>query len=211
MRITTSLLALALAAASFGAQAGVGTTQVTSGPLSLVSGVTTVDFDSLTPAGISYSGGNIVSGNSSGVYAAPPGDLSHYLTVGPSTPATATFGGAGASYFGFLLGSPDAYNSISFTDSKGLVTTLTGSQLVTGTIPPINADGNQGNQLYFNVWSSAGTTFKSVTFNSTSYAMETDNHSFILAAVPEPETYAMLLAGLGLVGFAARRRAKKAA
>ena len=26
------------------------------------------------------------------------------------------------------------------------------------------------------------------------------------AAVPEPETYAMLLAGLGLVGFAARRR-----
>lgn len=28
----------------------------------------------------------------------------------------------------------------------------------------------------------------------------------IVAAVPEPETYAMLLAGLGLVGFAARRR-----
>ncbi len=27
-----------------------------------------------------------------------------------------------------------------------------------------------------------------------------------MAAVPEPETYAMLLAGLGLVGFAARRR-----
>ena len=29
---------------------------------------------------------------------------------------------------------------------------------------------------------------------------------FVLTAVPEPETYAMLLAGLGLVGFAARRR-----
>jgi hypothetical protein len=27
-----------------------------------------------------------------------------------------------------------------------------------------------------------------------------------IAAVPEPETYAMLLGGLGLVGFAARRR-----
>ena len=27
-----------------------------------------------------------------------------------------------------------------------------------------------------------------------------------IAAVPEPETYAMLIAGLGLVGFAARRR-----
>ena len=29
----------------------------------------------------------------------------------------------------------------------------------------------------------------------------------ITAAVPEPETYAMLLAGLGLIGVAARRRA----
>lgn len=27
-----------------------------------------------------------------------------------------------------------------------------------------------------------------------------------VTAVPEPETYAMLLAGLGLLGFAARRR-----
>jgi type VI secretion system secreted protein VgrG len=30
-----------------------------------------------------------------------------------------------------------------------------------------------------------------------------------LAAVPEPETYAMMLAGLGLLGFAARRRKQK--
>ena len=28
----------------------------------------------------------------------------------------------------------------------------------------------------------------------------------ITAAVPEPETYAMMLAGLGLLGVAARRR-----
>jgi hypothetical protein len=30
--------------------------------------------------------------------------------------------------------------------------------------------------------------------------------SIDVAAVPEPETYAMLLAGLGLLGFAARRK-----
>ena len=30
-----------------------------------------------------------------------------------------------------------------------------------------------------------------------------------LAPIPEPQTYAMLLAGLGLVGFAARRRSAK--
>jgi hypothetical protein len=33
--------------------------------------------------------------------------------------------------------------------------------------------------------------------------------SSIMAAVPEPETYAMLLAGLGLMGFVARRRQQK--
>lgn len=33
----------------------------------------------------------------------------------------------------------------------------------------------------------------------------------VATPVPEPETYVLLLAGLGLLGFAARRRAKKAA
>jgi hypothetical protein len=32
---------------------------------------------------------------------------------------------------------------------------------------------------------------------------------YLLTAVPEPETYAMLLAGLGLMGFVARRRKQK--
>jgi hypothetical protein len=34
-----------------------------------------------------------------------------------------------------------------------------------------------------------------------------DNLTFS-AAVPEPETYAMLLAGLGMIGFVGRRRRK---
>ena len=32
-----------------------------------------------------------------------------------------------------------------------------------------------------------------------------------VGAVPEPETYAMLLAGLGMMGFVARRRKNKTA
>lgn len=34
--------------------------------------------------------------------------------------------------------------------------------------------------------------------------------NFNVAAVPEPETYALMMAGLGLVGFAARRKQKTA-
>jgi len=36
-------------------------------------------------------------------------------------------------------------------------------------------------------------------------------YDYIFAPVPEPETYAMLLAGLGLMGFVARRRQRKLA
>lgn len=47
----------------------------------------------------------------------------------------------------------------------------------------------------------------SVTFNWGAVQPTNSNLAFqIKAAVPEPETYAMLLAGLGLLGFVARRR-----
>lgn len=42
--------------------------------------------------------------------------------------------------------------------------------------------------------------------NSTSVAIVPNTTSFTIAAIPEPETYAMFLAGLGLMGFAARRK-----
>jgi hypothetical protein len=38
----------------------------------------------------------------------------------------------------------------------------------------------------------------------------TFNGTVSLAPVPEPETYAMMLAGFGLLGVAARRRKQKA-
>jgi hypothetical protein len=52
----------------------------------------------------------------------------------------------------------------------------------------------------------AGTFRISEYYDGVSYTNLQLNGS--VAAVPEPETYAMLLAGLGLLGFAARRRAK---
>ncbi|MHB1084887.1 MAG: FxDxF family PEP-CTERM protein [Thiobacillus sp.] len=50
-------------------------------------------------------------------------------------------------------------------------------------------------------------TFSNMTGNSITYNLRLEGTAFVFTqAVPEPETYAMLLAGLGLVGFAVRRR-----
>lgn len=51
--------------------------------------------------------------------------------------------------------------------------------------------------------------FKDAT--TTAYTSFSATDGLIAAAVPEPETYAMMLAGLGLVGFVARRKSSKAA
>ena len=50
-------------------------------------------------------------------------------------------------------------------------------------------------------WDNAGDT----RFPEGTYAQD----QLYLAPVPEPETYAMLLAGLGLIGFVAKRRRRQ--
>jgi hypothetical protein len=55
---------------------------------------------------------------------------------------------------------------------------------------------------------SSDLAFQGVTFydNTDSFGVTFTKMSYNVAAVPEPETYAMLLGGLGLIGFMARRR-----
>jgi len=178
-------------------------------------GATTVNFNSsLTlPSGsdFNYTGGAVVN-DTTGNHAPPSSDTSNYYSVGPfdGTANGGTFSGnfnyTGAPllfYFGFNYSSPDLYNSVDMMLGNTVVQTFTGAQLAAPLGFPAN--GDQATSRYLNVVAdNSGEYFDHVRFNSTQNAFETDNHAF--AAIPEPETYAMLLAGLGLMGFVARRR-----
>lgn len=80
-----------------------------------------------------------------------------------------------------------------------------GVELVKATGNGIGKSGNNWVTLDFEV---IGTGNDKLTFSavgtSDSYGGSLDN--VLLSAVPEPSTYGMMLAGLGLIGFTARRR-----
>ncbi|HJU98975.1 MAG TPA: PEP-CTERM sorting domain-containing protein [Burkholderiaceae bacterium] len=101
--------------------------------------------------------------------------------------------------------------SFAFEDRAGVASSSQGLQVFWGsqnlgvfnnakewTIKSFDVVGNQG-----------GTKLKFVAVGtSDSYGTSIDKVS-LTSAVPEPETYGMLLAGLGLVAFVARRKAAK--
>jgi len=201
MKKTMSSLALLLVVSSYALSASAAlSTTVTAGPTTLEALAATETFagGSLPAA---YTGGGVFN-TTTGNYATPVGSTDFYYSVGTSAgqtgPGVLTFA-APVSYFGFLWGSPDAYNKVTFFSG--------GTQLgsYTGQDAWLPANGNQSVSKYFNVYTNGGPYITSVVFTSGGNAFETDNHSFI-TAVPEPETYAMMLAGLGLMGFIARRR-----
>ncbi|QHI98324.1 PEP-CTERM sorting domain-containing protein [Xylophilus rhododendri] len=106
---------------------------------------------------------------------------------------------------GVLLSSLSLYQGLytSTAQLAGLTAATTASY--TATNSPI-----QHPSLDASTTLSAGTTYTLVTYGksvgASLAAPVSFNTQFVLAAVPEPETYAMLLAGLGVMGFVARRR-----
>ncbi len=84
----------------------------------------------------------------SGVAARPVGSTGNYLSVGnsgtSSGPTTLTFT-QGLSYFGFLWGSPDGYNQVTFWNGNTQLGSYDGSAVLA---PP---NGNQRFSSFFNV------------------------------------------------------------
>ncbi|MCX7185383.1 MAG: PEP-CTERM sorting domain-containing protein, partial [Nitrosospira sp.] len=201
--IAMAVLFTATSASAFTFTTG-GTAVAGEGLKSSVLGAITTDFNSGLSNPANYTGGGVKHGSVVNQWASPPADTSNYFTVGPSTSSTGTVSfGFLASYFGYYGGSPDTWNSLQLLNNNVVIRTLSGNELagIAGVQP--NGDWSVGR--YWNIFADNSTEyFNSVKFISTINAFETDNHAVL--PVPEPETYAMFLAGLGLMGFMVRRR-----
>lgn len=150
-------------------------------------------FTTTTPA-LAYS----ASDSLANVRLAPLGALD-YLIVTTGGNATVDLGGV--SSYSFLWGSPDAYNSISILTSAG-TQTFTGNDFATTF--GLATDGDNAHTRWVTL-SGTDETLDSITFNSAGAAFELA----VTTPVPEPETYALLLAGLMIVFYVGRRSNKR--
>ena len=202
MNFSKTLVAAAALAASVGAHANVSGSLLESAPGA---------FLSLSSAGLD--GGSVATLAGGTVYASeqpfadmPAGTVfgNQFLAVGPRAgqPATLTFTSP-VDYLSFLWGSPDTYNMLTVNSTGG------GSQLFTVNDLGFSVtDGDQSFSQYVAFKGLSGSRITSVMFNNSPAvdAFETANYS--IAPIPEPETFALMLAGLGALGFMALRRQK---
>jgi hypothetical protein len=162
-----------------------------------------VTFDAAAAPGYSWTGGlQTAIGSVPSVYAAPAGDntVFGYVTSAVN-PNNATLDTPNLKSISFYWGSIDRYNKVEILDGAGNVLhTVEGGDFSA-------ADGNQlvpgtNRRVFFTA--APGTPISGLRLTSTGVAFEFDD--FAATAVPEPATWAMLIAGFGLVGFASRRR-----
>ncbi len=145
--------------------------------------------------------------------AAPAGDSTIFLTVGPSdgTPITLTLA-TPADYFGFFTGSLDAYNRVQFFRDGSLVDSFTGDAINAVAFPNMATNGDRAAAQYIDYFAGSfvngqfvAAFYDTIVYSSSSDAFETDNHAFGLA-IPVPEPASLSLFGLGALAFAATRR-----
>jgi hypothetical protein len=223
--LTRAILAAGLVFAAGGAHAALMVSAAVGGA---ATGNNYVNFNNLAlgaaggasgGATVSFSGtGAVVTGASSGLYAAPyisgsngslfgdatvsGADSTRYISTGNAS-ATLLFPGM-HHYLGMLWGSVDTFNRLEFFSGATSVGFLTGSGIVAA------ANGDQGvmGTYYANITSSLA--FDRVVASSSDYAFEFDNVAYDTSApngVPEPATLGLLGLGLLGAGFVRRRKA----
>lgn len=162
------------------------------------------DFETATPR---FTGGLVTNTSVSGVRAQPWSSTGNYATVSPSdgTPGYFDLTGLGPiSLVSFLWGSIDAYNDLDVLDAaNNVIATFNGATVIA------DANGAQTDPLMnrlvtLTFTGDSMTDAAKLRFRSTGNAFEFDN--IAVQAVPEASTWAMMLAGLGAVGFAMRRK-----
>jgi len=186
------------------------------------------DFDVGYPVpGLALYGGGArvaVPGLISDVSRQPADDATPYFHVGAGGTGTIVPGGGSATvsssgaaiiylatdmvYFGLYVGSPDSSNLVEFYNNGDFIKGYSGTAILAAAFPPGSVAGADIGH-YVNFKAAPGVVFdqvvlRSVVGTSPVNAFESDNHAVV--AIPEPGPYAMLLAGIAMLGFIARRR-----
>jgi hypothetical protein len=160
----------------------------------------TFDAPCVAPVTITPAGGALIQTGSNSQGAAPPGDATAYMSIVGGGSATLTGIGNVITGLSFFMGSPDAFNAVSFFSGSTLLQTLTGAQFNGA---PANGNQSVGQRVSF---TGLGSNVTSVVFSSGSSAFEFDRVIATLAPVPEPATWGMMILGMGMVGFGLRLR-----
>ena len=197
--------ALAVAAVAVPAQAAPTITFAPGSAVSLPGTAVIQNFDSIAAGASIGTGANVFAGSVDGVAARPAfGSTGNFAAVqGPNGAYTINFGPA--RLFAFTLGSLDTYNSLTLLFSNSTSITYQGGQIINGLSFPSGSQisGESNGQVLFAA-QSGDPDIVGATFSSTENSFEFDN--IATGAVPEPATWAMMIAGFGLVGSTLRRR-----
>jgi PEP-CTERM motif len=162
-------------------------------------------FASLSSAGLG--GGSIATLSGGTVYsvgnkmaALPDGTVGNFLAAGTTSglSATLSFAGLGLDYVSFLWGSPDTYNRLVVTTTGGVQTAFNSTGL------GLNSPNKAAEFVQFS--GTGGSLITGLTFFNQPNTNAFEVADFSVTSVPEPQTYALLAAGLGAVVFVSRRR-----
>jgi hypothetical protein len=207
-----ALAAVALAALTTTASAAVnlaGSTAFDSAPAAGESMVW--NFDSIQDTTHFTFAGSTFGATIPGFAAEPAGDSSTFAAAEPGANGVfSTKPGFDLKTLSFYLGSLDSFNTLSFFHNGTLITSFTGDQL---TVPnPANGDqvGGDTNRRYFFTMDAADRV-NQVVFSSGGAAFEFDNIAAAISSVPEPQTWAMMILGFGMIGFMLRNGRRRIA